>query len=161
MELFTLIVKSLSPSLDVALTWGWALSPSPSPPPPLSTDNLIASWRVSMSQVSSRVVSVLIQEEGWEALQKLSSETHNSKAKVIWKSFELDTNESQACHFYCLSVWSPFCTFPVYTCTVNWFGFSNTNCHFQDVQIWKRNNNIICHFEFIISEFDVKSNAIF
>ena len=24
--------------------------------------------------------------------------THNSKAKVIWKSFELDTNASQACH---------------------------------------------------------------
>ena len=52
-----------------------------------------------MSQVWSRVVSVLIQGGlwGWEALQKLSSETHNSKAKVIWKSFELNTNASQAC----------------------------------------------------------------
>ena len=34
------------------------------------------------------------------ALQKLSSETHNSKAKVILKSFELDTNASQACFFF-------------------------------------------------------------
>ena len=52
-----------------------------------------------MSQVWSRVVSVLIQGGlwGWEALQKFSSETHNSKEKVIWKSFELDTNASQAC----------------------------------------------------------------
>ena len=52
-----------------------------------------------MSQVGSRVVSVLTQRGlwGWEALQKLSSETHISKAKVIWKSFELDPNASQAC----------------------------------------------------------------
>ena len=43
---------------------------------------------------------------GWEAHQKLSSETHNSKAKVIWKSFELDPNASQACYYlqsFCLS----------------------------------------------------------
>ena len=32
-------------------------------------------------------------------LQKLSWETHNSKAKVIWKSFEPDTNASQACTY--------------------------------------------------------------
>ena len=52
-----------------------------------------------MSQVWSRVVSVLIQGGlwGWEALQKLSSETHISKAKVNWKSFELNTNASEAC----------------------------------------------------------------
>ena len=49
-----------------------------------------------MSQVWSRGVSVLIQG-GLGALQKLSSETHNSKTKVILKSFELDTNASQAC----------------------------------------------------------------
>ena len=55
-----------------------------------------------MRQVWSRLVSVLIQGGlwGWEALRKLSSETHNSKAKVIWKSFELDINASQACFNY-------------------------------------------------------------
>ena len=30
-------------------------------------------------------------------IQNLILTTHNSKAKVIWKSFELDTNASQAC----------------------------------------------------------------
>ena len=52
-----------------------------------------------MSQVWSRVVSVLIQGGlwGWEALQKLSSATHFSKAKVNCKSFELDPNAIQAC----------------------------------------------------------------
>ena len=54
-----------------------------------------------MSQVQSRVGSVLIQGGlwGWEVLQKLSSETHISKTKVIWKSIELDTNASQACYY--------------------------------------------------------------
>ena len=52
-----------------------------------------------MSQVWSRVVSVLIQGGLWGALLTFSSETHKSKAKVIWKSFELDTNASQACTF--------------------------------------------------------------
>ena len=66
------------------------------------SNSLIASTRVSISQVWSRVVSVLIQGGlwGWEGLQKLSSETHISKAKVIWKSFELDINASQACWFW-------------------------------------------------------------
>ena len=35
--------------------------------------------------------------KGSFSFQKLSSETHNSKAKVILKSVELDTNASQAC----------------------------------------------------------------
>ena len=41
---------------------------------------------------------------GLEALQKLPSETHNSKRKVIWKSFELDINASQACNNYQITV---------------------------------------------------------
>ena len=38
--------------------------------------------------------------------QNLVLTTHNSKAKVISKSFELDTNASQACPYY---VYSCFC----------------------------------------------------
>ena len=47
-----------------------------------SKNCLIASGRVSISQVWSRVVSVLIQG-GLYALLIFSSVTHNAKAKVI------------------------------------------------------------------------------
>ena len=53
-----------------------------------------------MSQVWSRLVSVLIQRGPPNILLRNSQLKSNSKAKVIWKSFELDTNASQACWYY-------------------------------------------------------------
>ena len=105
-----------------------------------------------MSQVWSRVVSVLIQGGlwGWGALQKLSSETHNSKAKVIWKSFELDTNASQAC-FSLLILWFPlhwwrFCILHF----LRWWWNSKTflSCfHNQPLEPFKRERSILKNHE--------------